>query len=86
MKYTTNNPVLPVWGCLEYAGLLGKVNFLNLGGGNCDRGLASITGSIEKLQALAREKGMQRLYDDGLRRAFAGDTSLEEVLRVAFAS
>ena len=45
-----------------------------------------VTGSIEKLQALAREKGMQRLYDDGLRRAFAGDTSLEEVLRVAFAS
>jgi len=41
-------------------------------------------GNVEKIQALAREKGMARLFDDGLRRAFAGDTSLEEVLRVAF--
>jgi type II secretory ATPase GspE/PulE/Tfp pilus assembly ATPase PilB-like protein len=42
-----------------------------------------VTGDIEKLQALAREKGMSRLFDDGLRRAFSGDTSLEEVFRVS---
>jgi len=44
------------------------------------------TGNVEKLQTLAKEKGMLRLFDDGLRRAFSGDTSLEEVFRVAFAS
>ncbi len=44
------------------------------------------SGNIEKLKALAREKKMPLLFDDGLRRAFAGDTSLEEVFRVAFAS
>ncbi|MBK9991203.1 MAG: Flp pilus assembly complex ATPase component TadA [Verrucomicrobia bacterium] len=42
------------------------------------------TGNVEKLQALALEKGMARLFDDGLRRAFAGDTTLEEIFRVAF--
>ena len=42
-------------------------------------------GNVEKLKAIAREKGMPLLFDDGLRRAFAGDTSLEEVFRVAFA-
>ncbi|HNQ91104.1 MAG TPA: ATPase, T2SS/T4P/T4SS family [Verrucomicrobiota bacterium] len=31
---------------------------------------------------LARERGMKTLYEDGLRRAFAGQTTLEEVLRV----
>jgi len=42
-------------------------------------------GNVEKLKAIAREKRMPLLFDDGLRRAFAGDTSLEEVFRVAFA-
>ena len=42
-------------------------------------------GNVEKLKAIAREKKMPLLFDDGLRRAFAGDTSLEEVFRVAFA-
>jgi type II secretory ATPase GspE/PulE/Tfp pilus assembly ATPase PilB-like protein len=42
-------------------------------------------GNVEKLKAIAREKHMPLLFDDGLRRAFAGDTSLEEVFRVAFA-
>ena len=44
------------------------------------------SGNIEKLKLLAREKGMPLLFDDGLRRAFDGDTSLEEVFRVAFAN
>ncbi len=44
------------------------------------------SGNVEKLKALAREKHMPLLFDDGLRRAFAGDTTLEEVFRVAFAS
>ena len=43
-------------------------------------------GSIEKLKALARERKIPLLFDDGLRRAFLGDTSIEEVFRVAFAS
>lgn len=43
-------------------------------------------GNSEKLKAAAREKGMALLFDDGLRRAFNGDTTLEEVYRVAFSS
>ncbi|HWA24599.1 MAG TPA: ATPase, T2SS/T4P/T4SS family [Lacunisphaera sp.] len=43
------------------------------------------TGNAEKIKALAREKGMPLLFDDGIRRAFAGDTTLEEVFRVALA-
>lgn len=41
-------------------------------------------GNSEKIKALARERGMPMLFDDGLRRAFRGDTTLEEVYRVAF--
>jgi type IV pilus assembly protein PilB len=41
-------------------------------------------GNGEKLKALARERGVPLLFDDGLRRAFHGDTTLEEVYRVAF--
>ncbi|MEO6001804.1 MAG: GspE/PulE family protein [Opitutus sp.] len=44
------------------------------------------TGSAEKLKDLAREKGMPLLFDDGIRRAHMGTTTLEEVFRVAFAS
>jgi type IV pilus assembly protein PilB len=44
------------------------------------------SGSAEKLKAVAREKGMPLLFDDGLRRAFAGDTTVEEVFRVALAN
>jgi type IV pilus assembly protein PilB len=43
------------------------------------------SGNVEKLKAIAQEKKMPLLFDDGLRRAFAGDTSLEEVFRVALA-
>jgi type IV pilus assembly protein PilB len=43
-------------------------------------------GSVDELKAIAREKGMPTLFEDGLRRAFRGDTSLEEVFRVAFAN
>jgi len=42
-------------------------------------------GNVERIKAIAREKKMPLLFDDGLRRAFVGDTSLEEVFRVAFA-
>jgi type IV pilus assembly protein PilB len=41
-------------------------------------------GNGEKLKALARARGMPMLFDDGIRRAFRGDTTLEEVYRVAF--
>ncbi|HVW20442.1 MAG TPA: GspE/PulE family protein [Opitutaceae bacterium] len=43
-------------------------------------------GDVDRLKAVARAKGMPSLFDDGLRRAFAGETTLEEVFRVACAS
>ena len=42
------------------------------------------TGDVDKLKALAKSKSMPLLFDDGLRRAYKGDTTLEEVFRVAF--
>ncbi|MFT3828729.1 MAG: GspE/PulE family protein [Opitutaceae bacterium] len=42
------------------------------------------TGDSEKIKEIARGRGMPLLFDDGLRRAFRGDTTLEEVYRVAF--
>jgi type II secretory ATPase GspE/PulE/Tfp pilus assembly ATPase PilB-like protein len=44
------------------------------------------SGSVEQIKTLARSRGMPLLFEDGLRRAFSGDTSVEEVFRVAFAS
>lgn len=44
------------------------------------------TGSSEKIKELAREKQMPLLFDDGIRRAHMGATTLEEVFRVAFSS
>jgi type IV pilus assembly protein PilB len=44
------------------------------------------TGNAEKIKDLARSKGMPLLFDDGLRRARRGDTTLEEVFRVAFST
>jgi type IV pilus assembly protein PilB len=43
-------------------------------------------GNVDELKKVAQAKGMPSLFDDGLRRAFSGDTTLEEVFRVAFAS
>jgi type II secretory ATPase GspE/PulE/Tfp pilus assembly ATPase PilB-like protein len=44
------------------------------------------TGSAEKMKELARAKKMPLLFDDGIRRALMGATTLEEVFRVAFSS
>ncbi|GHD74047.1 type II secretion system protein E [Luteimonas padinae] len=35
-----------------------------------------------ELEQLAREAGMQTMYEDGIRKALAGQTTIEEVLRV----
>ena len=43
-------------------------------------------GGVEKIKTHARARGMPLLFDDGMRRVFEGDTSIEEVFRVAFAS
>ncbi len=43
-------------------------------------------GNVERLKALARERRMALLFDDGMRRAYLGDTTIEEVYRVAYAS
>ena len=39
-------------------------------------------GSIEEIEALAQRDGMKLLYEQAMSRALAGDTSVEEVLRV----
>jgi type IV pilus assembly protein PilB len=43
-------------------------------------------GSVDEMKKVAQAKKMPSLFEDGLRRAFNGDTSLEEVFRVAFAA
>jgi len=43
-------------------------------------------GNVERLKALMRERGMPLLFDDGMRRAYLGDTTVEEVFRVAYAN
>ncbi|MFT3780835.1 MAG: ATPase, T2SS/T4P/T4SS family [Nibricoccus sp.] len=75
-------------GCPEcrHQGYKGRVAIFELFEVTDDYHPILTTGNVDKLQNLAKEKGMLRLFDDGLRRAFAGDTSLEEVFRVAFAS
>jgi general secretion pathway protein E len=37
-----------------------------------------------EIKRAAREQGMRTMYEDGLRKALAGQTSLEEVLRVTY--
>jgi len=44
-----------------------------------------LRGSAEDVQAMAVAKGQSQLFEDGMRRAYAGLTSVEEVLRVALA-
>ena len=39
--------------------------------------------TASEIQRLAREEGMVTMYEDGLRKAMAGRTTVEEVLRVA---
>ena len=50
-----------------------------------DSGLGRLTlrraGELE-IQSAAVETGMHTLYEDGIRKALNGSTSLEEVLRV----
>ena len=43
-------------------------------------------GNVDELKEIARAKRMPLLFDDGLRRALSGDTTLEEIFRVALAS
>jgi len=42
--------------------------------------------STSELAALARQKGMRTVFEDGLQRVIDGITTFEEVLRVAGAS
>lgn len=93
---TFNIPVPPdtepkLWrprGCPEcrHQGYKGRVAIFEIFEVTDDYQSVLVTGNVEKIQNIAREKGMKRLFDDGLRRAFNGDTTLEEVFRVAFAS
>lgn len=46
------------------------------------RGLLTHKATAAELENAAREEGLSTLYEDGLRQALAGVTSLEEVLRV----
>jgi type IV pilus assembly protein PilB len=42
-------------------------------------------GDLNALREIAQSKNMALLFEDGVRRAFAGETSIEEVFRVAAA-
>ncbi|WP_447554386.1 GspE/PulE family protein [Vreelandella sp. EE22] len=46
------------------------------------RSLLMCNADADSLEAAARRKGLVTLYEDGLRQALAGETSLDEVLRV----
>ena len=46
------------------------------------RGLLMAHADAATLEQAARRGGLRTLYEDGLRQALAGVTSLEEVLRV----
>jgi len=46
------------------------------------RGLLMGHADAASLEHAARRAGLRTLYEDGLRQALAGVTSLEEVLRV----
>jgi general secretion pathway protein E len=35
-----------------------------------------------EIEALARADGMRTMYEDGLAKALAGETTIEEILRV----
>ena len=35
-----------------------------------------------EIEQLARDAGMQTMYEDGIAKALAGETTIEEVLRV----
>src|SRR5690606_12993614 len=37
---------------------------------------------MAELESLARAAGMRRMYEDGIAKALAGETTIEEVLRV----
>lgn len=45
------------------------------------RAVISRTG-IGELEQIARQAGMRTMYEDGLIKALAGETTIEEVLRV----
>ena len=42
----------------------------------------TVIHASDDIQRQAAEAGMRTLYDDGMRKALAGLTSIEEVLRV----
>jgi len=75
-------------GCPEcrHQGYRGRVAIFEILALDEDYHAALQTGRIDSLKEIARAKGMRSLCDDGLRRARAGDTSLEEVFRVASSS
>jgi len=49
------------------------------------RNLLLAGGGDRKIQHAAREEGMKTLLDTGVEKSLAGETSLEEVLRVTTA-
>jgi type IV pilus assembly protein PilB len=86
---TDQEPVLwQACGCPEcsHQGYRGRVAIFELLVLDNDYTAVLTGGDVEKMRGIAREKGMPLLFDDGLRRAFDGDTTLEEVFRVAFAT
>jgi type IV pilus assembly protein PilB len=83
-----DGPAPTLWhapGCPDchHAGYRGRVAIFEMLQVDDDYRRVLPTGNVEQIGRVAKEKGMPLLFDDGMRRAFAGDTTVEEVLRVA---
>ena len=68
----------------KLSALKGKTVVLDPGHGGDDPGAFAVGGAPEKefTLRLAREAGMRTMLEDGLRKAAAGVTTIEELLRV----
>ena len=73
-------------GCLNcgntgYSGRLGIYEVLNIDE-DVRKEIVSPNFSLDGLIAIAKKKGMITMFEDGLRKAGLGTTTIEEVLRV----
>lgn len=85
-KYTDDEKIMlyrPVASELTTTGYLGRTTIIEfLVMTEPLRRLVMQHADTSKIEELAREEGMQTMYEDGIRKALAGLTTIEEVLRV----
>jgi general secretion pathway protein E len=68
---------------LSPTGYLGRTTILEfLGMDDAVRRAVMRHAGMGELEQLAREAGMRTMYEDGIAKALAGETTIEEVLRV----